>query len=82
MPPYDVDIAFPCSPLPLNKPPVNTPYPYSSGLDICNLAAVNPSNNEGIDYTNILDKLTDPNGELYKKILKTSAEEAKKEDEE
>ena len=58
-----VDIAFPC--LPLNVNSIVCTYTL---LDICNIAKTGPSNSSAINYGNIINKLTDKKGDLYKKI--------------
>lgn len=62
-----VDIAFPCSPLNINSIPIVCTY---TPLDICNSAKTEPSNSSEINYDNIINKLTDKNGDLYKKLSK------------
>ena len=44
-------------------------------LDICGIAKAQPSNNLGWDYGNIIDKLADKNGKLYKEISEMKKDE-------
>ena len=69
-----VDIAFPCSRL--NNNSIQATYSCNTPLDICNIAKAEPSNSSEINYGNIINKLTDKNGDLYKKLSKMEEDNA------
>ena len=67
-----VNISYPCYPINKNATPCTCPY---LTLDICKNNKESHKEKEELTYDDIIDKLTDTEGDLYKEIAKIKVDE-------